>query len=68
MPTTRSRKYVCMTGVGLGHGVVFYSIERDRVDLIPLRGSCHLSPGGRREPVTEVVVVLRLGKPHPLPG
>lgn len=67
MPIIRSRKYVCMTGVGLGHGMVFYT-ERDRVDLIPLRGSCHLSPGGRLEPIIEVVVVLRLGKPHPLPG
>ena len=45
MPITRSRKYVCMTGVGLGHGMVFYT-KRNRVDLIRLRGSCHLLPGG----------------------
>lgn len=54
-------------GVGLEHGMVFYT-KQNRVDLIPLRGSCHLLlPGGRLEPVVEAVV-LRLGKPHPMPG
>lgn len=55
-------------GVGLEHGMVFYT-KRNRVDLIPLRGSCHLLlPGGRLEPVIVEAVVLCLGKPHPMPG
>lgn len=55
-------------GVGLEHGMVFYT-KRNRVDLIPLRGSCHLLlPEGRLEPVIVEAVVLCLGKPHPMPG